>query len=122
MLEEAGLATSFVEQPTPEQCGTPYPESLRLIGITLTPKGAKEHWPEHRERGGGWDIPLARRELIEVTDILRQPDATIARVKFTWRMIPTAGGAALGETSAPRDGTATFRRDNDGWRLVRHGY
>ena len=121
-LEDAGLATQSAGQPTPEQCGTPYPESLRLIGITLTPKGAAEHWPEHQERGGGWDIPLARRELVEVTAILPQSDPTITRVEFTWRVIPTAGGAALGQTSAPRGGSATFRRDDDEWRFVRMGY
>ena len=34
LLEEAGLASQFAGQATSAQCGTPYPESLRVIGIT----------------------------------------------------------------------------------------
>jgi hypothetical protein len=118
LLEEAGLATTLLGQPTAEKCGTPYLESKQLIAITLTPKGAAENWPEHQERGGGWDVGLARRELVEVTDILPEPDPTLSRAEFTWRFVPTAGGAALGQTSEPRRGSATFRRYADGWRMM----
>jgi hypothetical protein len=62
-LEDAGLATQFEKPSTSEQCGTPYPESLRVIGMTLTPKGVAQQWPEHRERGGGWDVALGNREF-----------------------------------------------------------
>ena len=68
-LEDAGLASTFFGQPTAEECGTPYLESKQLIGITLTTKGVDEDWPEHQERVGGWDIVLAHREFIGVTDI-----------------------------------------------------
>jgi hypothetical protein len=122
LLEEAGLATTFAGQTTAEKCGTPYLEHKEVIGITLTPKGAAENWPEHQERGGGWDIGMARRELVEVTDILPEPDPAISRGEFTWRLVPTAGGAALGQTSEPRQGSATFRRDADGWRLMTMRY
>jgi hypothetical protein len=121
-LEDAGLATQFGKPATSEQCGTPYPESLRVIGMTLTPKGVAQQWPEHRERGGGWDVALGNREFVGVTAILPQPDPTLARVEFLWRVIPTAGGAALGQTSAPHGGIATFRRDDGGWRFMRMGY
>jgi hypothetical protein len=117
LLEEAGLATQFVGQATPDQCGTPYPESLRLIGVTLTPKGAAENWPEHTERGGGWDIVPARRELVEVTGMATEADLT--RAEFTWRFVPTVGGAALGQSSSSQRASATFQRYDDGWRLIR---
>ena len=119
LLEEAGFATQFSAAATSERCGTAYPESLRIIGIQLTPKGLAEQWPEHREREGGWDIPsVARRELIAVTSIERQSEPTLAWVVYTWRWIPTAGGLALGQTDARRESRVTFRRDQaTGWRI-----
>jgi hypothetical protein len=122
LLEEAGLVTRFSGQPTPVQCRTTYLQNSALIGITLTAKGKAEDWPEHQESGGGWDIAMARRELVEVTDILPEPDPAISRAGFTWRFVPTAGGAALGQTSEPRQGSATFRRDAEGWRLMSMRY
>jgi hypothetical protein len=118
LLEEAGLVTRFSGQPTPEQCRTTYLQNSALIGITLTAKGKAENWPEHQERGGGWDIAMARRELVEVTDIFPEPEPAIRRAEFTWRFVPTAGGAALGQSSEPRQGSATFRRSDDGWQLM----
>ena len=122
LLEEAGLATRFDAPATSARCGTAYPESLRIIGITLTPKGAAEEWPEHQEGQGGWDIALGHRELVDVTAIQPQPDTTRARVEFQWRVVPTTAGAALGQTSAPRAGVATFRRDDSRWRFLQMGY
>ena len=122
LLEEAGLVTRFSGQPTPEQCRTTYLQNSALIGITLTAKGKAEHWPEHQERGGGWDIAMARRELVEVTDIFAEPDPALRRAGFTWRFVPTTGGAALGQTSEPRQGSATFHRDADGWRFMTMRY
>jgi hypothetical protein len=117
-LEEAGLATQFGGKATSAQCGTPYPESLRVIGITLTPKGIAEHWPEHQERGGGWDLVTARRELVEVTAIVSESD--LARAEFTWRLVPTVAGEALGQKSLQQQrASATFRRQDGAWRLLR---
>jgi hypothetical protein len=116
-LQDAGLATTFDGQPTPEKCGTPYLEHKRLIAITLTAKGEAEHWPEHTERGGGWDIVLAHRQLLEVTEIVTE--SNLARAAYTWQSVPTAGGAALGNTSSPQRASATFRRESGGWRLIR---
>jgi hypothetical protein len=115
-LQDAGLATFFDGQPTPEKCGTPYLENKQLIAITLTAKGAAEQWPEHTERGGGWDIVAARRELVDVTGVVTESD--LARAEFTWRSVPTAGGTALGTPPASRRASATFRRYVDGWRLI----
>jgi hypothetical protein len=117
-LERAGLATTFSEQPTPEECGTPYLESKEVIAITLTPKGAAENWPEHNELGGGWDLVTGRRELVEVTAIVSESD--LARAEFTWRLVPTVAGEALGQSSLQQQrGSATFRRQDGGWQLIR---
>ena len=124
-LEDAGLVTTFLRQPTQAEaaeCGTPYLEHKELIGIALTAKGAEEKWPEHTERAGGWDVVLGRRELIEVTSVQRESNAMTARAEFTWRLVPTTGGAALGQTSSPLRGSATFERVDDAWRLVRIEY
>jgi hypothetical protein len=120
-LEAAGLVTTFLRPPTPAEagaCGTPYLEHKELIGISLTAKGAAEKWPEHTEGTGGWDVVLARRELLDVTGIQAEPNAITARADFTWRMVPTTGGAALGQASSPLRGTATFERFDEGWRLA----
>ena len=117
-LEEAGLATRLSRQPTREECGTPYLEHQEMIAIALTPKGEAEKWPEHNERGGGWDVVTARRELMELTRIVPESDPTIVRVEFTWRLEPTAGGKALGQNASPIQQYATFQRFDDGWRLV----
>jgi hypothetical protein len=118
LLETAGLASQFAGQATSAQCGTPYPESLRVIGITLTPKGVAEQWPEHHERGGGWDLVMGRRELVEVTAIVSESE--LARAEFTWREVPTVAGEALGQNSLPQQrASATFRRQDGGWQLIR---
>ena len=118
LLEEAGLATQFVAQATAAQCGTPYPESLRVIGITLTPKGIAQQWPEHNELGGGWDLVMGRRELAEVTAIASESD--LARAEFTWRVVPTIAGQALAQSPLQQQrASATFRRQGGGWQLIR---
>ena len=115
-LERAGLATTFSGQPTAEECGTPYLENKEVIGITLTTKGAAEAWPEHNEHGGGWDVGLGSRELVEVTTIVTESD--LARAEFSWRLVPTVAGEALGQIALQQRASATFRRDDD-WRLIR---
>lgn len=118
LLEDAGLASQFAAQATSAQCGTPYPESLRVIGITLTPKGVAQQWPEHNELGGGWDLVMGRRELVEVTAIVSESD--LARAEYTWRLVPTVAGEALGQSSLQQQrASATFRRQDGGWQLIR---
>jgi hypothetical protein len=65
---------------------------------------------------------LAHRELLDVTGIQAESNASTARVDFTWRLVPTAGGAALHQASSPLRGSATFERHDDGWRLARVDY
>lgn len=118
LLAQAGFATEFTEEATTERCGTPYPLSLRIIGITLTPKGTAQGWPEHHEREGGWDLPLLlRREFIAVTNIERQADPAITRVAYTWRPVPTPAGLALEQSEAPREDSALIRRGYLGWQI-----
>ena len=120
-LEDAGLVTMYLQQPTPAEaavCGTPYLEHKELIGIALTARGAAENWPEHAEGAGGWDVLVGRREFLDVTGVRTESNATTARAEFTWRLVPTPGGSALGQTSSPLRGSAGFERFDEGWRLV----
>jgi hypothetical protein len=119
LLAEAGFATEFTEEATTERCGTLYPLSLRIIGITLTPKGTAQRWPEHHEREGGWDLPLLlRREFIAVTNIERQVDPALARVAYAWRLMPTPAGLALEQSDATRDANLLLRRGYLGWQIA----
>ena len=118
LLEDAGLANQFAGQATSAQCGTPYPESLRVIGITLTPKGVAQQWPEHNELGGGWDLVMGRRELVEVTAIVSESD--LARAEYTWRLVPTVAEKRSAKSSLQQQrASATFRRQDGGWQLIR---
>jgi len=124
-LEDAGLATMFLRPPTQAEagaCGTPYLEHKAVLGISLSARGEAEKWSEHAEGTGGWDVVLAHRELIDVTGIETQANATTARADFSWQLAPTPGGTALGQASSPLRGIATFERVDDAWRLTKIEY
>jgi len=92
--------------------GEEYDDFVALM-LRLQSDGSIIRVPE-----GGWDIPeVARFELIDVTAIEPQSDPGLARVVYTWRWIPTAGGRAFGRTDAPRESRVTFRRNQTGWRM-----
>jgi hypothetical protein len=62
-------------------------------------------------------IPLARRELIDITGISKQGSA--ASVEFTWRWVPLNEiGAALYSSDQRYKSTVGFRNYDDGWRVV----
>jgi len=62
-------------------------------------------------------IPLARRELIDITGISKQGSA--ASVEFTWRWVPlNEVGAALYSGDQRYKSTVGFRDYDDGWRVV----
>jgi hypothetical protein len=90
-LEQAGLVTVAELPATSDQCGTPYPESLRIMTVTLTPQGQAAQWPEHQEGLGGWDVVVGRRELVEVTAIRPQPDPTRAPCRISVASDPDDG-------------------------------
>ncbi len=68
--------------------------------------------------GGGWDLAMGRRELVEVTAIVSESD--LARAEFTWRLVPTIAGQALDQSPLQQQrASATFRQQDGGWQLIR---
>jgi len=64
-----------------------------------------------------FSIPAARRELISITGISR--DGNVAEVEFTWHWLPlNEVGAVFYSGEARYRSTVSFRRYDDGWRVV----
>jgi carbohydrate-selective porin OprB len=62
-------------------------------------------------------IPVARRELLEITGISKQ--GNLADVEFIWKWAPlNEVGAALYSGELRYKSTVGFRDYDDGWRLV----
>lgn len=62
-------------------------------------------------------VPVARRELVEVTGISR--DNVTADVDFIWRWVPlNEVGKAMVAGDVRYKSTVTFKRYDDGWRLL----
>jgi hypothetical protein len=72
-----------------------YPDSASspvTVTATLTGEGrsASREW---QQSGDGWTIPIARRELVEVTGLAGGGgDSQTARAEYTWRWQPTEVG------------------------------
>jgi hypothetical protein len=72
-----------------------YPDSASspvMVTATLTDKGrsASREW---QQSGDGWTIPIARRELVEVTGLAGgEGDSKTARAEYVWRWQPTEVG------------------------------
>jgi len=62
-------------------------------------------------------IPVARRELVEITGVSKQ--GNVADVDFTWKWVPLNEiGAALYSSDLHYKSTVGFRNYDDGWRIV----
>jgi hypothetical protein len=67
-------------------------------------------------------VPIARKEIIEVTDV-RSVAADKAFADFTWRWIPNEIGEAFRSGrvrqrfDSPHQATAELRHGSDGWRV-----
>ncbi len=62
-------------------------------------------------------IPVAKRELLGVTGIVKQ--GNLAEVDFTWKWVPlNEVGAALYTGDLHYHSTVGFREYDDGWRMV----
>jgi hypothetical protein len=88
--------------------------------VRLTPSGVDAFQtlitPGDAEKQS-FSIPAARRELVAVTGIAVQ--ATVADVQFTWKWTPlNEVGAAVFSGNPHHTSIATFRRFDDGWRVV----
>jgi hypothetical protein len=75
-----------------------YPDSASspvTVTATLTDEGrsASREW---QQSGGGWAIPIARRELVEVTGLTGgEGKSKEARAEYTWRWQPTEIGKSF---------------------------
>jgi len=64
-----------------------------------------------------FSVVTAKRELVEVTGISKEDN--LADVEFAWKWMPlNEVGAALGAGSVQYNSTVSFKRYDDGWRLV----
>jgi hypothetical protein len=76
--------------------GIQYPDSASspvTVTWVLTDKGrsASGQW---LQSGDGWTIPIAKRELVEVTGLTGgEGESKQARVEYTWKWQPTEAGA-----------------------------
>jgi hypothetical protein len=64
-----------------------------------------------------FSVPVARRQLLAVTDISK--NGNLADVDFQWKWVPVNEvGAALYSGGVPYNSTVGFRHYDDGWRLL----
>lgn len=94
---------------------------------TAKGEAAKVNWRRYAIEGYGyetWYVPVAQRELVEVTGISEPQDPTVALTEatFTWHWKPNEIGTAmnvphLGKTTYT--GRAVFQKFDDGWRVQR---
>ena len=87
--------------------------------VVLTPSGveAVRTAAPDQSAQSSLSIPVARRQLQEITGILK--DGNSADVEFTWKWIPLNEiGAALYSADVRYRSTVGVRDYDDGWRLV----
>ncbi len=88
--------------------------------ILLTPSGVdtvRALIPADAADKQSFAIPVARRELLNVTGIAKQ--GNVADVEFTWRWVPLNEiGAALYSSDLHSKSTVGFRDYDDGWRVM----
>lgn len=93
-------------------------------GIELTAKAKSDRRWLPRPNGTVDVVPLASKELVEVTSVQRGADGN-PQVSFGWRWIPNEIGSALrsGAThdryAEPHRATATLLRDGANWTVLR---
>jgi hypothetical protein len=64
-----------------------------------------------------FEVPIANRELIEVTGISKS--GNVADVEFSWKWIAVNEvGAALYSGGTPYNSSVGFKHYDDGWRLI----
>lgn len=60
------------------------------VNLTVEGRSASREW---QQSGGGWTIPIARRELVEVTGMTGgEGEFKMARAEYAWRWQPTETG------------------------------
>jgi hypothetical protein len=69
------------------------------VAASLTSEGraASRQW---QQSGNGWDVLIARRELVEVTGLTGgEAESKQSRVEYTWRWQPTGVGVSFDTSS-----------------------
>ena len=93
-------------------------------GIELTAKARSDRRWLPRPNGTIDVVPLASKELTEVTSVQSGADGN-PQVPFTWRWLPNEIGSALRSGTAhdryvkPQRATATLLRDGANWTVLR---
>lgn len=86
------LSATLIEAPSPTHVWWRF--ELKPV---LTEKGTQEGGV-NSQNNRGLEIPIARRELTEVTGIITQKEGA-AQVEFTWKLVPTPAGEAFDSSS-----------------------
>ena len=94
-----------------------YPDSTSspvVVSSSLTEKGstASRQW---QQAGGRWAIPIAKKEVVEVTGITAgEGDAKTARAEYTWRWQPTDVGKSFDKSDSAYQNVPASIRSNLG--------
>lgn len=92
--------------------------------VMLTDKSRSDKRFLLRENGLLDVVPLAKKEMGDVSDVHRNDDGTVA-VKFNWKWIPNEVGAVFktGQVhdrfSTPHESTATLMWDGSAWSVLK---
>lgn len=111
-----------------ENTGPPRSYSEQMLGggpkscsATFTPEGRRDSaaWrSEDMLFQPIWSIPIATRQLIQVSGVSQPQGSVEAVATFTWRWVPNRVGQALGGVDTRiYSSNAVFRLYDDGWRL-----
>lgn len=97
--------------------GIQYPDSASspvTVTSALTDNGlsASRQW---QQSGDGWTVPVAKRELVEVTGLTGgEGESKQARVEYTWKWQPTDAGASFDVSSQAYQSLPASVRQNLG--------
>jgi len=104
----------------------PTPGAPRVYGapacweVTLTPLGVdafRDLIPKNTTPSQYFSVPIAKRDLIEVTGISKA--GNFADVEFQWKWVPmNEVGASLSSGGVVYKSVVGFRQFDDGWRVV----
>lgn len=85
--------------------------------VSLTEKGVAESksWKQLSETS--WEIPAAKRVMVEVLEIY-ETDGKITGIDFLWLWEVNPMGKALDFTFRPERARATFGRKNGEWKIA----
>ncbi|HEY7098168.1 MAG TPA: hypothetical protein VH437_15685 [Terriglobales bacterium] len=122
VLQRQGWITGVAAPCPPSGPGTTrQPGPPGCWDVSLTPLGVdafRDLIPKNVVPMQYFNVPIAKRELIEVTGISKA--GNFADVEFQWKWIPVNEvGTALNSGGVVYNSVVGFREYDDGWRVVR---